>query len=173
MYSKRSFKYFEKLNLKKEQLKLNKDAVNKIISCDNLKDQYSVAYDLICDYLDNKFQGCDYCEFKDDTCVYRRLLAKEKGVEPLKNGCCFSLRYQKNCQYLGEHGCTIRNVACKLHCCRYLRKKGIKYSLKDIYFTKYLLNPWQKYYLSTTFFKPKEFVLKGLYRRRSRFIKFK
>lgn len=172
-YSSKTLRYLKKLNLDKNEYNKNVDAIKKIIKCKNLNEQYSTAYDLICDYLDSRFQGCNFCEFKNDTCGARRLLAEKNGTEVLKNGCCFSLRHQENCKYLGEHGCTIKNVACKLHCCKFLRKKGINYSIRDIYFVKYLFNPWQKYYLSLTFFVPKEEVLNGVKKRKFRIFKYK
>ena len=41
----------------------------------NIKDKskrYSFIYDTVCDYIDKKYLECNYCDFKDDICVFFR-----------------------------------------------------------------------------------------------------
>jgi len=154
------------LSNKEDNIEEKMEIMNKIVSKSNRKDYYSLLYDYICDYLDKYFYVDNICEFKCNTCIKKRLLAKKNNTKPYENGCCYGVIKKKLCSYLGKDGrCTIRNVACKLYTCNYLKEKGYHFKLKNIYLSKYTLSPIQKHYLTHKFFEPKEKVLKGLLRR--------
>ena len=142
------------------------DLLDHILSIPKRKERYSLLYDALCDYLDDYFYNKNICEFKCNTCAKKRLLAKRDGTYPYENGCCYGVLKKELCHYLGKDGkCTIRNLACKLYTCNYLKEKGYHFKLKNIYLSKYTLSPFQKYYLTHKFFEPKEKVLKGLLKR--------
>lgn len=148
---------------KKEQIK----NIKKLIDEKDYEKRMSMLHDMTCDYLDEIFVKQNACGFKNNICVRRRDMM-ERGIKKpsYEDGCCHGYKEGKNCHYLGEHGCNIRNVACKLYTCPYLKKRGIKYSINKIYCTRYMLNWSQKVYLMSTFFIPKNEVLPGLIRKR-------
>ena len=136
----------------------------------NIKDKrkrYSKMHDYICDYLDKVFYSDNACEFTNNICAHRRYMI-EKGIKKdvYENGCCYGYKEGKSCDYLKNGRCSIRNVACKLFTCPYLKiNRGIRYSLNKIYLSKYILNRRQKFYLTHTFFVEKEIILDGLIKR--------
>ena len=94
--------------------------------------------------------------------------SNNKDVPIYPNGCCYSTTRHENCKYLTDKGCSVRNVACKLFICGYIKKtRKVKFSLNKIYLSKYTLNFIQKVYLSSTFFTTKDVLLKGLLKRRN------
>ena len=73
---------------------------------------------------------------------------------------------KQNCMYLEEDGtCKTKNIGCKLFTCHYLKKKGYKYRLNDIYLAKYFFNLRQKFYIESAFRLSKEEVIKGILER--------
>ena len=140
--------------------------IEEVVSEKNLKKRYSKLYDMICDYLDKEFQDKNICGFKDNLCSRRRDMI-EKGIikDTYINGCCHGYKENADCEHLGKKGCTIKNIACKMFVCPYLRKKGVHYSFKDIYFVKYFFNTRQKFYMKHTFFVDKSVVLEGILER--------
>lgn len=158
-------KYLERI--RDSQIEGKMKIIEYILKIKDKKIRYSKLYDLLCDYLDHEFQENNYCNFKNGICEKRRCLCQENPNEPLlKNGCCYSIRKKENCKYLTSTGCSIKNIACKLYTCDYLRKKKVKIRLNSIYLIRYTLNRRQKLYLSTTFFTPKEELIRGLIKRR-------
>lgn len=164
---KKTIKFIEKEDISKKDKKNRINKMKEILEIKNRNLKYSILYDELCDYLDNKCQEYNLCKFKDGICEKRRCVCK-KNVPIYPNGCCYSTTRGKNCKYLTDKGCSIRNVGCKLFICSYIRKtRKVKFSLNEIYLSKYTLNLRQKVYLSTTFFVTKEELLKGLLKRRS------
>lgn len=166
MIYRKTINYLNGLNISDEEKSEQIQMLNKVLEQKTLKEQYDKAFDLICNYLDKKFNNCDYCKFKDDVCIMRREISKKNNKPLIMNGCCYSIKNKKNCKYFSKNRCTIQNIACKLYTCTFLKKQGIKCKLSDIYFTKYLFNNWQKFYISETFFLKKEKVLKEIYKRK-------
>lgn len=136
-----------------KQISLLVEALN----INNKNERLEFIYDKSCDLLDNDFYGKNLCGFKNGKCIYDR---KEKN---LGGGCCCdSKNHLTMCPYLTNKGCSIRCLACKFHICSFLRKKGYKYHINDIYLLRYLLNWKQKIMVYNDFFMTKEEVLKDI-----------
>lgn len=132
----------------------------------NKKERYNYIYDTVCDYLDNFFYGENLCDFKNNQCG-------EKCGTSSYIGCC---HHYKNkllgpllsnnltpCEYLKEdYTCGAECIGCKLFTCDYLRKKGVKFNIKDIFLLDVFFNTLQKYYIKTMVFTPKEKIIKKL-----------
>lgn len=143
------------------------NAINAIFY-NNRYEMYNYIYDNVCDYLDGFFYGKNYCDFKNNKCG-------EKINTSSNIGCC---RHYKNkllgpvlpnnfipCEFLKEdHTCSAKCLGCKLFTCDYLRKKGIRFKVKDILLLDTFFNPLQKYYIKVKVFTPKEKILKKLMR---------
>ena len=171
--------YSDKIILKKSINKINKDkkisneekekrikVVEKILKEKNIEKRYSKLYDMICDYLDEDFIIRNVCGFQNDLCSRRQYMIK-KGIkkDTYLNGCCHSYKEGKDCHHLKEGRCSIKNIACKIYTCPYLRLKGKNYSLNKIYFARYFFNIRQKFYIENTYFVDKDVVLKGILER--------
>ena len=85
-------------------------------------ERYSFIYDTVCDYIDKKYLECNYCDFKDDICVFFRNHPKIMH----KDGCCYSDARGGLCENLKNHRCQIKSISCKLYSCEYLRNKKVK-----------------------------------------------
>ena len=141
--------------------------IDKVLDIEDKEERLSYLYDLICDYLDNEFVQKGICEFSCDICARRRNMI-EKGIkkDTYKNGCCYSYMKKRDCPNLNKDGsCKIKNIGCKLFTCSYLRKKGYRYKLNDLYLARYFFNFRQKFYIEGTFFVPKEEIMKGILER--------
>ena len=129
--------------------------IEKVVNIKDIEKRYSFIYDVICDYIDKKYIDCNYCDFKDDVCVYFRY---HKDYNH-KNGCCYSDKRGGLCKNLVNRTCKIKSISCKLYSCEYLREKGINFRMKDFPLIKYFFNIKQKYYIKYSFFKPKTYVI--------------
>ena len=158
-------KFLENRNIPNidEKLKI----IESVLEIKDKKERVSYLYDLICDYLDNEFTEKNICDFNCGVCKRRKAMIKQKiSKKTYQNGCCYSYLQNSNCQYLdSEKGCQIKNIACKLFTCDYLKKQGYRYKIDDIYFARYFFNIRQKFYIKNTFFVPKDVVLKGILER--------
>lgn len=141
--------------------------IKNIIEEKNIKKRYSKLYDMICDYLDDEFIHKNVCGFENNLCSRRKYMM-EKGIkkDTYLNGCCHSYKEGKDCQYLKNGRCSIKNIACKTFTCPYLKLKGKRYSINKIYFAKYFFNYRQKFYMQNTYFVDKNVVLKGILERK-------
>lgn len=158
-------KFLEKRNIpnKEEKLKI----IDSVLAIQDKEKRFSYLYDLIFDYLDNEFIARNICDFNCGICKRRQYMI-DKGIikENYLNGCCYSYKENKTCKYLGKDGkCQIKNIACKLFTCYYLRKKGYIYRINDIYLARYFFNIRQKFYIQYTHFVPKEEIIKGIMKR--------
>ena len=156
--------YLEKKNDNDIDNKLK--VISKGLEIKNKKERLNYVYDLICDYLDNEFKEKNICDFKCDICVRRQDMI-DRGIkkDTYKNGCCYSYIKSKDCIYLENGKCKTKNIGCKLFTCHYLRKKGYKYKLNDIYLAKYFFNLRQKLYIENAIKLSKEEVIKGILER--------
>lgn len=150
---------------KKEKEKRIK-VIEKILDEKDIKKRYSKLYDMICDYLDEDFIDRNVCGFKDNLCSRRRsMIEKNVKKDTYLNGCCHSYKEGKDCHHLKNGRCSIKNIACKLYTCPYLRLQGKNYSINKIYFARYFFNFRQKFYIENTYFVDKDVVLKGILER--------
>lgn len=143
------------------------DSVFKILDMSDISKIYSYIYDEICDDLDNKFSKCNYCDFSNDMCVAQKL-----GISAHSTmGCCYMHTYSKImsvpkdlgiCKYLDGKKCSEKCMACKLFTCKYLRKRGISFSINDYEIYRNFFTKKQCKILKETFFTPKEEVIKLL-----------
>lgn len=164
---RKTIKFIEDEPITKKEKELRIKKITEILEITDRNEKYSRLYDELCDYLDNKCQEFNLCKFKNGICEKRRCMYN-KDVPIYPNGCCYSTTRHENCKYLTDKGCSVRNVACKLFICDYVKKtRKVKFSLNKIYLSKYTLNFIQKVYLSSTFFTTKDVLLKGLLKRRN------
>lgn len=127
----------------------------------NIKDiekRYSYIYDVVCDYLDDKFIKDNICNFKDNICegVKHKYHCPES-----KNGCCYGTN-RGLCKNFKKGKCTIKSISCKLFTCKYLKKKNIKFKINDIPPLKYFFNTRQKFILWERIFTDKKDMIKLL-----------
>lgn len=133
----------------------NKIQIIHALNIKDLEKRYSYIYDVVCNYLDNEFQGKDICNFKNSKCISVR----NNGHCPnSKNGCCYGTN-RGLCINFKDGKCSIQSLSCKLFTCRYLKKKGIKFSVNDIDLLKYFFNLRQKYIIDTSIFKDKDEII--------------
>ena len=139
--------------------KEEKRQLNVAKSFNNVVDKYNYIYDTVCDFLDSKYIGCNYCDFKDDVCKYFR------EIDPThKMGCCYSDKRGGLCPNLKKDGsCKIRSISCKLYACPMLRDKKLYFKINDIPLLKYNFNLKQKWWIKQSFFQTKEDTLIKLY----------
>lgn len=130
--------------------------IEKALNIKNKKERYEYIYDVVCDYLDSYFKGKNLCEFKDNKCAGDRSKKFEKSC-----GCCNG-KTRGTCKYLIDGNCSIKCMACKLFTCPTLKKKGIRFRIKDIPLLNYFFNLRQKEVLAYTIFTPKEQVIERL-----------
>lgn len=132
--------------------------IEKAINIKDINKRYNFIYDTVCDYIDKKYLKCNYCDFKDDVCIYFRVHNNLNH----KNGCCYSDARGGLCNHLKNHKCEIKSISCKLYSCEYLRKNKINFKMKDIPLIKYFFNIKQKYFIKYSFFKDKDYVISKL-----------
>lgn len=132
--------------------------IEDTINIKNIDERYSFIYDKVCDYIDKKYMKCNYCDFKDNVCIYFRY----HNMLEHKNGCCYSDARGGLCENLVNNSCKIKAISCKLYSCEYLRKNKINFRMKNIPLIKYFFNIKQKYYIKYSFFKDKDYVIDKL-----------
>ena len=171
MRSKKDQKIYDKTKRYLEK-KGDKDISKKMKVIDSVlehkdkKERYSYLYDLICDYLDQEFRSKNICGFSNNLCR-RRCDMMERNIkkDTYLNGCCHSYSEGKDCEHLTSNGCGIKNIACKTYTCFYLRKRGYRYTLDNIYLSRYFFNRRQKFYIENTHFVDKSVIMKGILER--------
>lgn len=163
----RTNKYIEKRKISEKEKQKQKRLFKEVMNIKDKYKRYSKMHDYICDYLDKVFYHDNACEFHNNICAHRKYMI-EHGIKKdvYEDGCCYGYKEGKVCNKLKNGRCTIRNVACKLFTCPYLKiTRGVRYSLDNIYLSKYLLNRRQKLYLTHTYFVEKDIILEGLMKR--------
>lgn len=121
----------------------------------DLRERYNYIYDIVCDYLDNKFNNDNICDFKNNKCISVR---NNSHCKESLNGCCYG-RNRGLCKNFKDGKCTIKSISCKLFTCRYLKKNKVKFKVNDIPLLKYFFNNKQKYILDTSIFKDKKEII--------------
>lgn len=130
------------------------------------EERYNYIYDTVCNYLDSFFYGKNLCDFKNNQC------GEKRGTTSYR-GCC---HHYKNkllgplishnlipCEYLlNDYTCGAKCISCKLFTCDYLNKKGIKFRIKDIFLLDVFFNWFQKYFIKSMVFTPKDKIMKTL-----------
>lgn len=157
-----TFKFEYNGKLYDKEIKDNKEVrqislLVEALNIRNRKERLNFIYDKSCDLLDEDFYGCNLCEFKNNKCFVNRM---HKGSV---DGCCRSRDNMNACKFLINHRCTNRNLACKIHICSYMKNKGYKFKVNDIYMIKYLYSWKQKIFCYFNLFIDKEKFLKDIY----------
>lgn len=129
--------------------------VEEALKIEDKRQRYEHVYDALCDYLDKQFRENNYCEFQDDKCVAIRegivdRFTQEAGKKTGKHnvGCCHSynlglglgIKDIKPCKHLGDKQCNTKCISCKLYSCKYLRNKGVKFSIYNFPELKKIFN---------------------------------
>ena len=148
------------------------DIINalKVIELPSIKEKYEFIYDTVCQYLDNKFHTCNFCDFKNDTCILNRK-GHPSGHKTM--GCCYSFDYSgpfeltwvknvKLCKYLKNKSCTTKNISCKLFTCKILKKNNIYFNTHKILLLDCFFNLKQHEIIRSNFFRTKEEILQKL-----------
>lgn len=132
--------------------------------------KYEFIYDTVCDYLDNEFHKCNFCDFKNNQCVANRL---KRYTKHKTMGCCYSFDYTglldirivknvKLCKYMKDRACTTKNISCKLFTCRDLKEKNICFNTHKILLLDCFFNTKQHEIIKSNFFRTKEEILNKL-----------
>lgn len=121
--------------------------VMKVLSMNTYQEQYEYIYNLVCDDLDKQFSKYNLCKFTNSKCISMRHCKVKK---PLIYGCCYTKG--KVCEYLINSSCSIKCLSCKLFTCRYLRRNGIKYKIKDILLLDIFFNLKQKLIIDSSLY---------------------
>lgn len=150
---KLKYNYLEKINDENILFWLNN--IEKAINIKDISKRYSYIYDTVCDYIDKKYLECNYCDFKDNMCIFFR---NNPNIAH-ENGCCYSDARGGLCENLVNNKCNIKSISCKLYSCEYLRKRKVNFRMKNIPLIKYFFNIKQKYFIKYSFFKPKSYVM--------------
>lgn len=142
-------KHILKLNIGNNINNYFKEELKEIERLFNIKDKNKKIHEVylsICNYIDKFYIDKNICGFKDGTCMCQRM-----GIEKTKkNGCCGS------CKYLGNKGCTIKSLACKIFYCRYIRNNYKIFKPNDIKVYKYFFSWKQKIIANVNFFKTED-----------------
>ena len=141
----------------------------KALEITDKKEQYTLIYENVCDYLDNQFREKNICDFKNDKCIANR---ENKTAHSIM-GCCYSFEYagffspqfiknEQLCKYQQNRNCTTKCITCKLFTCKYLKEKGIKFDLHKILLLECFFNKKQHSILTSNFFKTEEEIINNL-----------
>lgn len=128
------------------------------LNIENIEERYNYIYDVTCNYLDEKFNKDNLCDFKNNKCISVRNNSHCKESE---NGCCYG-RKRGLCKNFKDGRCMIKSLSCKLFTCRYLKKNNIRFKVNDIPLLKYFFNAKQKYIIDTSIFKDKDEMIRLL-----------
>ena len=168
-WSKRDEKIYQKTKtylekIKDSQIEEKVKIIDKVLDISDKEERYSYLYDLICGYLDNEFNKKNICGFNCGICKNRQdLIDRNIKKDTYENGCCYFYAKGKLCDNLDSNGrCKVKNIGCKLFTCSYLKKRGYKYRLNDIYLARYFFNYRQK---EDTLFVDKDVIINGILRR--------
>ena len=134
--------------------------ISLLVEASNIKrrkERLTFIYDKSCDLLDEIFNEKNLCKFKNNQCFVNRI----HGCNV--DGCCRFRDNKPACKFLTKHRCTTRNLACKLHVCSYLRKKGYYFKVNDIYMLRYLYSWKQKLFCYFNIFISRKEFLKDIY----------
>ena len=113
------------------------------------RERIKYIYDQSCKIIDDQVGNKNICGFKKGQCY------KQRGTH-LCNGCC------RKCRYQTCHGCSTKNLACKMFNCSEVRKRFNVITFDDLKLLK-LLSFKNRIVVKSDFFSQREDVLKDLY----------
>lgn len=94
--------------------------------------KYEKIISYSCDFLSRENNLNNMCDFSENKCVSCRERKIDRAI-----GCC-----QKNCKFVHEGVCKVKNISCKLYMCGYVEDRGF-------YFSPYYQPLLKKYFLFT------------------------
>ncbi len=125
------------------------------------KDRLSYIYDSLCSYLEEDITLYSYCNFSENKCIAQRDPLNKTGWPKNKyNGCCFDIEGKKDCEHLLDKSCKIECISCRLFTCKYLKDRGIDYSLRKNLQVKCFISLFKSRDFVWNFFTEKEKTLK-------------
>ena len=136
-----------------------------ILNIYDKKDKYEKLYDSICDYLDDRVVKTNACGFKDDKCIAKRDTNCTMGCCHHYKNKLFGVLYEKElnlCEYQKDKKCSAKCITCKMYMCDTLKKKGYNFNTRNVILIKRYFNPLQKIVLTTSFFTPKDKILRRI-----------
>ena len=167
---------YEGKNVKYVISNYNQEIIDSLKAIEILdrKEKYTFIYETLCDELDaiwTKFNPCNFC---NGYCAAS--MDDDRYNDP--NGCCakafdlsfwtepFALLKKEDmfpCPYLGENGCTTRNLACKLFVCPYIKKNNlIELNPREFILYEGFFSPKQKLIVTYNYFRSKEQLIDKL-----------
>ena len=147
-------KFYKKLKYYKLSLFTKFESDNKniqdIITALNIKNRNKriiYIYDYVCNYIDNFWNGKNYCGFKNNKCYCQQQI-KSKYI----NGCC------RLCLYQSIKGCKTNNLTCKFYYCTEVCKRYRVLTYEDIKILN-LFSSRQRIIIKHSFFNSREQIL--------------
>ena len=123
--------------------------VVEALNIKNRKERIQYIYDQSCKIIDDRIGDKNICGFKNGKCY------TQKNTN-LCNGCC------RKCLYQTCHGCSTKNLTCKLFNCSEVRKRFHVLTFDDLKLFQ-LLSLKNKLIVKSDLFSSREDVLKDLY----------
>ncbi len=136
-----------------------------VLNAENRKEKYNYLYDSICEYLDNRVVKSNVCGFEHDKCIVKRNTSCTMGCCHHYKNKLFGMFYEKElklCEFQKEKRCTAKCISCKMFMCDTLKKKGYNFTTRNVITIKRYFDPIQKMIIVTSFFTPKEKIMKRL-----------
>lgn len=164
---RKTTRYINNLHISGLEKQIYLKIVEKALEISDKEMRINYLYDEMCLFLDNEFKKRNLCGFCNKLCKRRKKLI-EKGIykETYDNGCCYSYLKKETCKFLGENGCTIKCLGCKIFTCLYLKKEEkTSYRVNSIPFAKYFFNIKQKFYIENTYFTKKDIMIREILKR--------
>lgn len=147
-------KFYKRLKYYKYLFFLKFESSNKeiqdIIYALNIKNRrmrINFIYDYSCNYIDNYWNGKNYCGFKNNKCYCQQY----KGCKYI-NGCC------RLCIYQSIKGCKTSNLTCKFYYCTEVHKRYKVLNYDDIKILK-MFSFRQKIIIRHSYFNSREQIL--------------
>ena len=147
-------KFYKRLKYYKYLFFLKFESSNKeiqdIIYALNIKNRrmrINFIYDYSCNYIDNYWNGKNYCGFKNNKCYCQQY----KGCK-YTNGCC------RLCIYQSIKGCKTSNLTCKFYYCTEVHKRYKVLNYDDIKILK-MFSFRQKIIIRHSYFNSREQIL--------------
>ena len=147
-------KFYKRLKYYKYLFFLKFESSNKeiqdIIYALNIKNRrmrINFIYDYSCNYIDNYWNGKNYCGFKNNKCYCQQY----KGCKYI-NGCC------RLCIYQSIKGCKTSNLTCKFYYCTEVHKRYKVLNYDDIKILK-IFSFRQKTIIRHSYFNSREGIL--------------
>ncbi len=123
--------------------------ITEALNIKKRRERIKYIYDSSCNIIDDRVGNKNICGFKNGQCYTQR------GTK-LCNGCC------RKCRYQSCHGCTTKNLTCKLFNCSEVRKRFDAITFDDLKLLK-LFSLKNRLVIQSDFFVRREDVLKDLY----------